>query len=240
MGLLIELVLRIFISALNQFTKQDLNEFIDQFPKEVGRKIGEAAKGNLEPITTWLSESTSNLHLFISALTLKKGSRELTLQDKKMDLFENLIKAVLEGIDSIKKPLVLKEFFGNINYYSLWQIEGYTHNAFSKTSVDLIPNTHFHIYLIEPNKVTYKKLLRLISNSHPIPKKVLKKSLRVKKIEPTQVTVATNKWIKRKKTIPLNFSTDSYLSLLADIQHNIERSTNPTTWWEKFKNLFWF
>ncbi|MGB1040167.1 MAG: hypothetical protein ACPGVD_04785 [Flavobacteriales bacterium] len=240
MGLLIEIVLRIFISVANQFTKKDLNEFVEQFPKDVGEKIGQAVKGNLNPISNWLSESTSNLKFFVTALSNRNSTKELSAQDEGLEQIESLIKAVLKSIDLIKKPILLKEIFGNINYYSLWLIDGYTNNAYSKTNFEITPNSHFHIYLIEAKNVNYEKILRLISKSQPIPKKILKKSLNIKRIETNQVVTLTNNWFKRKKNISTNFSIDSYLNLLADIEKNIEISSTKTTLWKKFKNLFKF
>ena len=137
MGFLIEIVIRMFISVLNQFTKADLNHFIEQFPKEVGEKIGQATKGNLEPIKKWLSDNTSNLSFFISALGKKKISTELSLPDKNLDEIENLINAVLDAINSIKKPLILREIFGNIHYFSLGEIDGYITNAYSKNGFSI-------------------------------------------------------------------------------------------------------
>ncbi len=238
MGLLIELVIRIFISVLNQFTKKDLNAFIEEFPKEVGSKIGQAAKGNFEPIKIWLSENTSNLKMFINVLSSKKVTTELSTPDKKMEQIENLIKVILESIDLIKKPILLKEIFGNINYYSLWEIDGYTNNAFSLSNFEITPNSHFHIHLIDAKNVNFEKLLRLISKSQPIPKKLLNKSFKIKTISEDQVIAESNKWLKRKKIITLNFSADSYLNQLADIENNIENSSTKTTFLGRIKKLF--
>jgi len=240
MGLLIELVIRIFISVLNQFTKKDLTGFIEEFPKEVGSKIGQAAKGNFEPIKNWLSENTSNLRLFINVLSKKKVATEISVEDEKMVQIENLIKVILESIDLIKKPILLKEIFGNINYFSLWEIDGYTNNAYSKTNFEITPNSHFRIYLIESNIANYERLLKLITKSQPIPKSILKKSFKIKTITENQVVTDSNKWFKKNKSISLNFSADSYLNQLADIENNIENSSTKTTLWDKIKQVFKF
>lgn len=244
MGFLIEIVLRIFVSVINQFTKQDLNEFVEQFPKEVGKKIGEAAKGNLEPIKKWLSESTSNLTFFLSALSKKKVKQELILPDTRLDKMTELIEAILKAIDLIKKPILLKEIFGNTNYYSYWQIEGYTNNAFKKTSTEITPNTHFTVLLIDSKMTEYDRLVKYLSNTHQLPKRLLKKSIQVKSLQAEEVFTTSNKiwnkWINKSEKIPLNFSMESYLNQLADIERNIELNKNPTSFWSKIKTLFGF
>lgn len=242
MGFLIEIVLRIFVNVINQFTKQDLNDFIEQFPKDVGEKIGEAVKGNLTPIKNWLSESTSNLTLFLTAFTKKKLKYELTLPDNRINEISELINAVLKGIEIIKKPILLKETLGNTNYYSLWSIEGYINNAYNKSSLEITPNSHFSIILIEAKKADYDKLMRYVSNTSQIPKRLLKKSLIVKSIHAEEVRTSSNKiwnkWINKNEKIAINFSVDSYLNQLSDIEKNIELTIEPKSFWKRVKSFF--
>ena len=244
MGLIIEIVIRILVSALNQFTSKDLNEFIEQFPKEVGRKIGEAAKGNIEPIKKWLSENTSNLKLFISILGKRKVKNELILPDDRLEKIKELIDAILESINLIKKPILLKEVFGNVKYYSLWEIEGYTNNAYNLSNQEIIPSTHFTISLIESDKIDYDRLMKYVSKTQNIPKRIAKKSLKVISISANEVKTDSNriwnKWINKKERITLNFSLDSYLNLLGDIEKNIELSKKEKNLWGKIKGLVGF
>lgn len=242
MGFIIEIVMRIFVSVLNQFTKQDLNEFIEQFPKDVGEKIGEAVKGNLAPIKSWLSESTANLTLFLSAFTNKKLKNELILPDNRIEKIAELIDAVLKGINLIKKPILVREIMGNTNFYSLWTIEGYTHNAYTKTSLEITPNSHFSIILIDAKKADYDKLIQYVANTRQLPKRLLKKSLVVKSIHAEEVHTSSNKlwnkWINKNEKIATNFSLDSYLNQLSDIEKNIELTLEPKSFWKKVKSFF--
>lgn len=240
MGFLIEIALRIFINVLNQFTKQDLNEFVEQFPKEVGQKIGEAVKGNLAPIKSWLGESTANLTFFISAMNKKKVKNELLRTDDRLNEISELIDAILKGIQLIKKPILIKEIFGNTNYYSFWQVEGYIQNAYNKTALEITPNHHFTVLLINSKEANYERLTKYISNTQHLPKRLIKKSQEVKAIHPATIITSSNKiwnkWINKTESIPLNFSMESYLNQLVDIEKNIELTIKKKSFIEKIKS----
>ena len=220
--MLIELIIRIFISIVNQFTKNDLNAFIEKFPKEIGEKIGLAIKGNLKPLKDWLIESPTNVKEFYKNLIQEKRTQLSVEVDTKLLQIEELVNVILTSIEEFKSPLLIREFYGNVDYFSLWEVRGYSNLAYTTKTDSLKPNFNFKIYLFPSDSALFSKLFSKIKKGIQLEKKDYKKGLEVLSISKDFVYVSNNnfvkKWFIKRKRIPLNVNEDSLINCIADIE----------------------
>lgn len=240
--MLTEIIIRTLISVINQFTKNDLNAYIEKFPKEIGEKIGEAIKGNIAPLKSWLQENSGNIKILTSELFKKNTTTEIAVIDNKISEMETIVKVILNDIELLKKPILVKEFFGNTKYFSLWILNGYFDNSYSLEKSKINFNYQFEVYLFENESKQYNRLYKSIKQNKLITKKQLKRGIKVQSITPLDVIVENKhligKMLKKWKKIPLNFSVSSYLNMLAEIDEFNSLMSSKTSLWDKVKNLF--
>lgn len=242
--MLIELLIRILANIANQFTEKDIVEFINRFPKEIGEKIGQAIKGNVGPIKSWLQESSKN----VSTLSLELIKNEKSNQQIKIDgnllKMEEIVKVVLKSIELTEKPVLIKEFFGNTNYISLWQVNGYIHDAYSIEGKDIYPNFQFEIFLFDNNRDEYDKLIKKIRNGQGLSNNDYKKGLKVSSISPKKSSINNKHWLgkvfQKNKKIEQNLNLSSFLNMLNDIEEHNSLLMDPQNFWDKVKNVFHF
>jgi hypothetical protein len=237
--MLIELLIRILLSIANQFTEKDLVKFVNRFPKEVGEKIGQAIQGNVSPIKSWLQESSKNVSTL--SLELIKKDKEISFDGDLLKM-EEIVKVVLTSIELTKKPVLIKEFFGNTNYISLWQVSGYIHDAYHISGNKIHPNFQFEIFVFPNEGDVYNRLLKKIRKGQGLSNRDYQNGFKVSSVSPNISLINNKHWLgkifKKSKKIEQNLNLSSFFNMLNDVEEHNSLLMESQNFWDKVKNVF--
>lgn len=121
--MLTDILIKLIISILNQFTEKDLEELIAQYPKDMGAILGQLIQGNPQPLMDFLNKSRSETRKFLTKVLSIRNAKQK--QDKALLInnYEEIIALVQESSEKIERPLLVKNFFGNKEWFSYWEVK---------------------------------------------------------------------------------------------------------------------
>jgi|GEM_PF-6116285 len=121
--MLTDILIKLIISILNQFTEKDLEKLIAQYPKDMGAILGQLIQGNPQPLMDFLNKSRSETRSFLTKVLSIRNAKQPQGKAQILNNYEEIIELIQESSEKIERPLLVKNFFGNKEWFSYWEVK---------------------------------------------------------------------------------------------------------------------